>query len=76
MQYTYLFLCIISFQLYSQNSEPIRFDGVVNYKEWNNFPSYDISYEIEPGNNILPPHKTKAYVTYSKTHMYVGFNAC
>ena len=75
MKYFYSFLIFISFSLYSQNSEPINFDGLVELEEWNNFPSFDISYEIEPGNNIAPPYRTKAYVTYSKTHMYVGFNA-
>ena len=75
MKYFYSFLIFISFSLYSQNSEPINFDGLVELKEWKNFPSFDISYEIEPGNNIAPPYRTKAYVTYSKTHMYVGFNA-
>ena len=62
-------------ELYSQNSGPINFDGLVETEEWGGYPSFDISYEIEPGNNIAPPNKTKAYVSYSKTHMYVGFNA-
>lgn len=75
MKYIYLILIILSLELYSQNSEPINFDGLVETEEWGGFPSFDISYEIEPGNNISPPNKTKAYVSYSKTHMYVGFNA-
>ena len=75
MKYVFFFLILISLELFSQNTEPINFDGIVEVKEWSAFPSFDISYEIEPGNNIAPPNRTKAYVTYSKTHMYVGFNA-
>jgi len=75
IKYVYLFLIIFSLQIYGQNSEPINFDGFVNAQEWANFPSYDISYEIDPGNNTPSFYNTKAYVAYSKTHMYVGFNA-
>ncbi|MDG2372242.1 MAG: hypothetical protein P8L83_06480 [Flavobacteriaceae bacterium] len=75
MKYAYLFLIISSLQIYCQNSEPINFDGVVNTDEWANFPSFDISYEIQPGNNTPSFYNTKAYVAYSKTHMYVGFDA-
>tara|TARA_B100000686_G_C16805908_1_gene990396 strand:+ start:13999 stop:16158 length:2160 start_codon:yes stop_codon:yes gene_type:complete len=75
MRYCHLLLIIISLEIYGQNLEPINFDGIVDIDEWANFPSYDISYEIQPGNNILPPYKTKAFIAYSKTHMYVGFNA-
>jgi len=70
-----LLLILISLQIYGQNLDPINFDGVVNTDEWSNFPSFDISYEIEPGNNTPSFYKTKAYVAYSSTHMYIGFLA-
>ncbi len=52
MKYAFLLLCIISFHVYSQNLEPIKFDGILNTDEWANFPSFDISYEIDPLNQL------------------------
>ncbi len=50
-------------------------DGILSEKEWENAIAVDLDYEVNPGNNIIPKEKTKVYVLYSDTHLYIGFHA-
>jgi len=52
-----------------------NFDGVVSTEEWKDAETFEVKYEISPGNNVPSPHLTKAFITYSKTDLYVGFIA-
>lgn len=75
MQYLILnSLLLLTISLFSQNKAPV-FDGVVNPEEWKNADFFEINYEISPGNNIPSPYLTKAFITHSKTDLYVGFIA-
>ena len=73
---TYLpILFLFSFSiLYAQNTTPV-FDGVVEKQEWQDAQIFSLDYEVDPGDNSPPPHKTKAYIKYTKTDLYIGFIA-
>ena len=53
----------------------IIIDGIISEKEWKNAINVDLDYEVNPGNNITPKEKTKTYILYSDTHLYIGFYA-
>jgi hypothetical protein len=69
-----IFIFLFSFLLTAQQKRP-TFDGEVSPQEWGNAESFDINYEVNPGNNIPSTHLTKVFITYSKTDLYVGFIA-
>ena len=57
------------------NETEFIIDGIISEKEWKNAIQVDLDYEVNPGNNIIPKEKTKVYIVYSDTHLYVGFYA-
>jgi len=67
-------LLLSSFFIFAQKQLP-EFDGIVIPEEWEGAETFDIKYEVSPGDNVLSPNLTKAYVTYSETDLYVGFIA-
>ena len=69
-----LSLLFLPFSTIAQNPAP-TFDGIVSEEEWKDSKSFDINYEINPGNNVPSPHLTKAFITYTETDLYVGFIA-
>lgn len=69
-----LSLLFLPFSSIAQNPAP-TFDGIVSEEEWKDSKSFDINYEISPGNNVPSPHLTKAFITYTETDLYVGFIA-
>ena len=78
-----LFLFLFTPITYSQESfYPIKdnitrfiIDGIISEDEWNNAIEVDLDYEVNPGNNISPKEKTKVFIVYSDTHLYIGFKA-
>ncbi|MGA0896941.1 MAG: DUF5916 domain-containing protein, partial [Flavobacteriaceae bacterium] len=70
--YTMLFLH--SFFIKAQSPLP-EFDGQITPKEWSGAETFEINYEIDPGNNVPSPHLTKVFIAYSETDLYVGFIA-
>ena len=78
-----LFLFLFAPITYSQESfSPIKdnntrfiIDGIISDDEWNNAIEVDLDYEVNPGNNISPKEKTKVFIVYSDTHLYIGFKA-
>jgi hypothetical protein len=75
MRHTYLLFSLLSASLYSAQETPPTFDWVVTPEEWQDAEKFQVQYEITPGNNVPSPYVTKAFVSYSKTHLYVGFIA-
>ena len=74
MRYRFFSFILIAMGLCAQNNPP-HFDGIVHAEEWQNSISFDINYEINPGNNIPSPYLTKAFISYTPTDLYVGFIA-
>ena len=78
-----LFLFLFTPITYSQESfYPIKdnntrfiIDGIISDDEWNNAIEVDLDYEVNPGNNISPKEKTKVFIVYSDTHLYIAFKA-
>ena len=70
------FLKLFLFPLFilAQQTLP-EFDGQITPKEWSGAETFEINYEIDPGNNVASPHLTKVFITYSETDLYVGFIA-
>lgn len=58
-----------------QSTSEIRIDGVLNKDEWKDACEIDLNYEIDPGENVKPPVKTKGYVTYNNENLYIAFIA-
>ena len=67
-------LLVFPLLLFSQKILP-TFDGVVSPEEWLGAESFDIKYEVSPGDNVQSPQPTKVYISYSETDLYVGFIA-
>ena len=75
MEKSFLYLLLfISINLIAQNNPP-NFDGIVSSEEWQEAETYEIKYEIDPGNNVPSPYLTKVFITYTETDLYVGFIA-
>ena len=78
-----LFLFLFALITYSQesfyptkdNNTKFIIDGIISDNEWNNAIEVDLDYEVNPGNNISPKEKTKVFIVYSDTHLYIGFKA-
>ena len=78
-----LFLFLFAPTTFSQESfSPIKdnntrfiIDGIISDDEWNNAIEVDLDYEVNPGNNISPKEKTKVFIVYSDTHLYIAFKA-
>jgi hypothetical protein len=50
----------------------ITIDGFLDDPGWQDAAEADHFHEIEPGENIPPPVKTKAFVTYDDTYFYLS----
>ncbi|MGD2084799.1 MAG: carbohydrate binding family 9 domain-containing protein [Candidatus Aminicenantes bacterium] len=53
----------------------VKIDGILNEKVWQEALVLELNYEVEPGENIKPPVKTEALLTYTSSHLYVAFRA-
>jgi len=53
----------------------IAVDGVLDEPAWADATEISIDYEWFPGDNIEPPVRTLAFVTYDSRNFYVGFRA-
>ncbi len=52
---------------------PIKIDGVIDEDAWKTATVIDLPYEWYPGDNVTPPVKTQALVTYDGDNLYVAF---
>ena len=50
----------------------IVIDGVLDDRAWTGAARIDTFYETAPGNNVEPPVRTLALVTYDGRYLYVG----
>ena len=48
---------------------------MISPKEWDNATPIELNFEINPGNNSPAKKKTVGFVTYTDTHLYIGFHA-
>lgn len=53
----------------------IKTDGILTEEFWSDALVLELIYEVEPGENILPPVQTEVLITYNETHLFVGFKA-
>ena len=65
---------LLATPLMAQTPVPV-FDGMVTPEEWAQGQKFQIQYEIDPGNNSPSHNLTDVFVSYSETHLYVGFIA-
>jgi hypothetical protein len=56
-------------------SEKIKVDGLLNEDFWKDALAIELPYEVEPGDNLKAPVETYVLLSYTKTHLYVGFKA-
>lgn len=56
-------------------SSPIQVDGQLDEAAWQTATSIPIRFEWLPGDNVEPPVKTEALVTFDETRLYIGFRA-
>lgn len=53
----------------------VAIDGVLDEPAWSDATEISIDYEWYPGDNVEPPVRTVAYVTYDDRNVYIGFRA-
>ncbi len=53
----------------------VRLDGNLQEPAWKKALVMELKYEVEPGENIPAPVRTKVYLAYGNTHLYVAFQA-
>jgi hypothetical protein len=53
----------------------IRVDGNLDDAAWDQALRIDLSFEIEPGDNIPPPVRTECLLAYDESNLYVAFRA-
>jgi len=53
----------------------VKIDGILNEKAWQEAQVLELNYEVDPGENIKPPVKTEALLTYTSNYLYVAFRA-
>ncbi len=54
---------------------PITIDGALDDEPWRYALTFDLPYEIDPGENTPAPVRTECFVLYDAGHLYVGFRA-
>jgi hypothetical protein len=55
--------------------EKIDVDGLLNENFWDEALEIELPYEVVPGENLKAPVKTYVLLSYTKTHLYIGFKA-
>ena len=56
-----------------RTSLPIKVDGSINEKAWENALVMELKYEFDPGDNVSAPVRTEFLMIYSKSHLYAAF---
>jgi len=57
----------------TRSATPVKIDGVLDEDAWKTATVIDLPYEWFPGDNVTPPVKTEALVTYDGDNLYVAF---
>src|SRR5712675_1733659 len=52
---------------------PIRIDGDLSDEAWRSATRVDRLYEVQPGDNGVPPAKSVGYLTYDDRFFYAAF---
>lgn len=50
-------------------------DGVLDEQAWRAALSFQLPYEVQPGDNVPAPVETTCYMAYTESHLYVAFHA-
>jgi hypothetical protein len=53
----------------------VHADGVLDEELWSRALVLDLGYEVDPGENIIPPVRTEVLLAYGPNDLYVGFRA-
>ena len=56
-----------------RTSRPISVDGQLDDPGWQGAEPIPIAYEWFPGDNVAPPVRTDAFVTFDDSHLYVAW---
>jgi hypothetical protein len=54
-------------------SSSIKVDGTLNEPAWQKAQVIELNYEVSPRDNVKPPVRTEALLTYNQSHFYIGF---
>ncbi len=58
-----------------ETAVPVRVDGVLDDPAWGRALIMELSYEIDPGENLPAPVRTQCLLTYDRKNLYVAFRA-
>jgi len=58
----------------SRSTAPVSIDGDLSDEAWRDATRIDKWYEINPGDNVEPPVRSTAYLTYDDRFFYVGLD--
>lgn len=56
-----------------ETASAMKIDGVLDENAWANAVKIELNYEVRPRENVQPPVRTEALLTYDRTHFYIGF---
>jgi len=59
----------------SRASGSIKVDGVLDEPAWASAASVPLNYEWLPGDNIQPPVRTEALISFDEAYLYIAFRA-
>lgn len=57
----------------SPATSDIKIDGVLDEQAWQEATVGDFPYEWMPGDNVPPPVETEFLITFSSSHLYIGY---
>ncbi len=58
-----------------ETQKAIRIDGIFEDSEWADATRMELTYEVNPGNNLPAPVKTYFYMMYDDENIYFSFHA-
>ena len=56
-----------------KTNTPIKLDGVLDEEAWGKARVLELNYEVSPRENVTPPVRTEALLTYDRSTLYIGF---
>lgn len=59
----------------SRASGTIKVDGILDEPAWASAVTVPLNYEWLPGDNIQPPVRTEALISFDEAYFYIGFRA-
>jgi hypothetical protein len=54
---------------------PPRIDGMLSDGEWTSAARFELTYQVQPGDNAAPSERTEAFVAFDENNLYLAVHA-